>query len=89
MNRRELMQTVAAAVTGAGVEPNLHTIEAEPLPLLLVLKVPKKTPEYVLKNIRDAFNRIFNGKLPCPFLVLDEGMEITAITDPRNAKRYV
>ncbi len=86
MNRRELLGNLTAAMAGAGIAGTVDVIEAEPKPLLLVLRPPRLVSNAAMTAVRLNANvfRHEHPELP-PIVVLEYGMTLDAILDPRFA----
>lgn len=82
MNRRQLLAKIAGGLAAAGVTgAKLQAIEAEPPPLLLVVKLDRPSKPETRQMVRECLERLFHGKKPCPIVVVD-GMSIEAVRDP-------
>jgi serine phosphatase RsbU (regulator of sigma subunit) len=82
MNRRELFQTVAATVAGAGVTgANISAISAEPKPALFVLEHSGALSHEVIERLSRAFDESMTGTafqgVRC--VVLTEGLRMTVL----------
>lgn len=85
MNRREMLAGLAACAAAAGVNAEVAAIDAEPRPLLLVLKVESRLTCEAQAAIRRHFDslRILNPELP-QVIVLEGGATLEAVLDPRG-----
>jgi hypothetical protein len=86
MNRRELLRKSAATLAAAGLAGKVETIEADPPPLLLTVSLDRRVPLEVVARIRDAFEELWKGADHPPVVILQPGMTVEAVVDPR-AKR--
>jgi len=84
MNRRELLSGLAATLAAGGVAASAEVIEAEPVPLLLVLKSDKPLNQDQYAAIRRDYDamRMKDSRLP-QLVVLDPSMTLEAVIDPR------
>lgn len=84
LNRRELLSGLVATLAAGGVTASAEVIEAEPVPLLLVLKSDKPLSEEVRRNIRNLWERLQanDSRLP-QLVVLDPSMTLEMLPDPR------
>jgi hypothetical protein len=90
MNRREVLGKAVATIVASGLawKAELQTVEAEPLPLLCVMKLADWhwPTDQEIDRVQAKWAALFNGKPPCPLVVLPPGMTLEAIIDPRKAK---
>lgn len=84
MNRRELLSGLVATLAAGGVAASAEVIEAEPEPLLLVLKLDKPLNHDQYAAIRRDYDamRMKDSRLP-QLVVLDPSMTLEAVIDPR------
>jgi len=84
MNRRELLSGLVATLAAGGVAASAEVIEAEPVPLLLVLKSDKPLNQDQYAAIRRDYDamRMKDSRLP-QLVVLDPSMTLEAVIDPR------
>jgi hypothetical protein len=84
MNRRELLSGLVATLAAGGVAASAEVIEAEPAPLLLVLKSDKPLNQSQHDAIRRHYDAMRDRDSRLPLLVvLEPGMALEAVLDPR------
>ena len=96
MNRRQALAALgsitAAAATAAGIEAKIDLVEKEPMPLLAVLSLDKDhrslTP-YEVEHISRQWLCLWNGNPPFRIAVLQPGMKLDVIRDPRERIEYI
>lgn len=83
-NRRELLSGLVATLAAGGVAASAEVIEAESMPLLLVLKSDKPLNHDQYAAIRRDYGamRMKDSRLP-QLVVLDPSMTLEAVIDPR------
>ena len=80
MNRRDFTKAILASVPiGAELE-----LKEPKKPALAVLKVPEPISYQVQEKIVDLWQRLFKGVPPCPLMILQQGMELEILEDPRQ-----
>jgi hypothetical protein len=84
MNRRELLAAVGSLATGVGVKAEAEVIDAEPKPLLAVLRPDFKVTPEILRAMREQWQRLLEGREQIPLVVLQPGMELQILRDPRG-----
>ena len=87
MDRRQMLGAGASLLALAGLEDaELLAVDSEPDPLFLKVKVPRRLSGEEAAFIADMLNDKFKDSKgrPIPVLVLPEGGDIEAVTDPRS-----
>lgn len=84
MNRRELLSGLVATLAAGGVAASAEATEADPVPLLLVLKSDKPLNQDQYAAIRRDYDamRMKDSRLP-QLVVLDPSITLEAVIDPR------
>lgn len=85
MDRREAL----SALTGLGMATgaawsDAKVIEAEPKPLLFVLRVSEPISESDVARIHAEWERLWQGPPPAPLAIVPQGATLDAILDPRE-----
>jgi hypothetical protein len=88
MNRRELLAKITATAAAAGVPgAEAKAIEPEPRPLFFVLRMPADAwiSCRALRNMRKSLDDFLKERGLPPCIVLMDGLDIAAVTDPRES----
>jgi hypothetical protein len=83
MNRREMMQLLAASSVGAKIE----FVEPEPVPLMIVIKLPYGADYNSISNMEEVGKAIAERTgVPVPIVYTIGDCSIEVKIDPRAAK---
>lgn len=85
VSRRELLAGLIAGAASCGVVATADVIEAEPRPLLLVLKIDQHLSQAQRHAINEEWDAIRQKEPRMPqVVVLQKGMTLEAVIDPRT-----
>lgn len=84
MNRREMLAAAIGCAASVGVSVKASAIDAEPMPLCIVIECEQALSETVGKQILDQFKSLWKGpkEMP-PVYICHGGLKIRAVREEK------